>query len=190
MQIHLAKSPRQKIIITVVFTLVFTGAVGALVAWPSITTIKSLAEQIDEQRIELEELYQRGQILKQTLREYEEIKPTIPALNKVYMTKGNELEFITTLEDSALASGVSHDIKLTASDPKKPTNQLQYQLQSSGDLAGFIRYLAALESLDFYVNINTVRLSSLLAQSQKSNQSNVSGDALQAILLATSYFKP
>lgn len=190
MQFHIATTPRHKIIITIAFAVVFTGIVGGVIAWPSITTIKSLAEQINEQRIELEKLYQRGQILKQTLREYEEIKPTIPSLNKVYMTKGNELEFITTLEDSALSSGVSHDIKLTAPDPKKPTNQLQYQLQSTGDLPGFIRYLAALESLDFYVNINTIRLSSLTTQPQQSSQTTQSKDALQAILLATSYFKP
>ena len=77
---------------------------------------------------------------------------------------------------AAAVSGVSYDIKLTANDPKKPTNQLQYQLQTESDLKEFIRYLAQLESLDFYVNVNTLRLSTL------ANRSNNRGPALQAIL--------
>jgi len=184
MQLQLFTNPRQKIMITLAFTLVFAGLILALIAWPSIAAIKNVSEQIYQQRIELEQLYQNGQVLKQTLREYEEIKSAIPTLNRVYLTSGNELDFITTLEEAAAVSGVSYDIKLTANDPKKPTNQLQYQLQTESDLKEFIRYLAQLESLDFYVNVNTLRLSTL------ANRSNNRGPALQAILLATSYFKP
>ncbi|MDP3986327.1 MAG: hypothetical protein Q8P77_02775 [Candidatus Veblenbacteria bacterium] len=190
MRLYLVSTPRHKITFTLVFTTILVAAVVALIAWPSITTIKGLANQIYEQRVELEKLYTRGQVLKQTLKEYEEIKPAIPTLNRVYLTRGNELDFITTLETTATSVGVTHDIKLTTSDPKKSTNQLQYQLQTQSDLPSFIRYLAALEALNFYININTIRLSTGAGDSQRANASTTPGNALQAILLATSYFKP
>jgi len=184
-----ATQPRQKIITAIVFTIGFVGIATALIAYPSINVIKTLSDQIFKQRVELEELYERGQVLKQTLKEYEEIKPIIPTLNQIYLMKGNELEFITTVEKAAADSGVTHDLKLATTDPKKNTNQLQYQLQVNGDLIKFIRYLAELESLNFYVNINTIRLSSPAGSGIQSNQIGTDS-ALQAILLATSFFKP
>lgn len=189
MKLNFNTHPRQKIIIATIFTIVFNGMILGLIAWPSINTIKTLAEQVYEQRVELEKLYQRGQLLKQTLREYEEIKPSLATLNRIYINRGHELEFITTLEETAINNGVTHQIKLTAADPQKQTNnQLQYQLQINGNLTDFIRYLASLEALDFYININTLRLSSLTTNSQATNQP--SPQSIQAILLATSYFKP
>ena len=183
-----ATQPRQKILTAIGFTLVFVGLAVGFIAYPSIRVIKSLSDQIFQQRVELEELYQRGQVLKQTLKEYEEVKPIIPSLNRVYLVKGNELEFITTLENVAVDSNVTHDIKLAAIDPKKTSNQLLYQLQTSGDLINFVHYLINLEALDFYVNINTIRLSSSAGSGIRSNQTGT-GSALQAIILATSYFK-
>lgn len=188
MRFSFIHTPKQKILSVIVFTILFTIAIFSLIAYPSIKIIKQLSDQIYEQRIELEQMYQKGKILKKTLHEYEQIKPIIPSLSRVYLTRGNELEFITSLEELATTSGVIEDKKLAAPDPKKVTNQLQYQLQISGDLKGFIRYLAALEALDFYVNINTVRLSTSTAQ-QTINQT-VTKPALQAILLATSFYKP
>lgn len=182
-------TPRKKITSIISLTVILSGLMMGLIGWPSIKTIMNLSNQIYGQRMELEKLYQRGQVLKQTLREYEEIRPSIPALNRVYLTKGNELDFITTLEEVALSSGVSHDIKLGATDPKKTTNQLAYQLQTGGSITGLIRYLAALESQDFYININTIRISSSLNNDVNVPSGNLSNSVLQAIILATSYFK-
>lgn len=185
--VKFANKPQQKIMVTISVTFILVGLTAGLIAYPSVEIIKTLAEQIYDQRTELEQMYQKGQILKQTLKEYEEVKPTIASLNKVYLEKGNELAFITSLEKVAADNGVSHDIKLNSTSPNKTNDQLQYQLQTSGSLVNFIRYLAALEAQDFYININTIRLSSS-GGNITSNQSTDS--ALQAILLAASYFKP
>ena len=64
-----ATQPRQKIITAIVFTIGFVGIATALIAYPSINVIKTLSDQIFKQRVELEELYERGQVLKQTLKE-------------------------------------------------------------------------------------------------------------------------
>lgn len=189
MKFIFSSTPKQKIAVVISLTVIITGLLMAFIGWPSIKTIIDLSDQIYGQRTELEQLYQRGQVLKQTLREYEEIKPSIPALYSIYLTKGNELEFITTLEEVASASGVSHNIQLGATDPNKTTNQLPFQLQTEGNLNGLIKYLAALESLDFYVNINTIRISSLIGKNSRSTTDNSGNNVLQAILLATSYFK-
>ncbi len=187
-------SPRQKIVASTLLTLSVTAAVIGFVTMPSVRAIRSLADQIYEQRLELEQLYHKGQLLKRTLKQYEEVKPAVHELERIYITRGEELNFITTLEGVADSSGTIQDIKLGAADPKSkaPSNKLPYQLTVEGNLTSLISYLGGLEGLDFYVNIDTLRFSrSSTYSSGRNRPSNLGGTAepLSATLLATSYFK-
>jgi hypothetical protein len=183
-------TPRQKIMLSTAVTLLVTASVLLFVTLPSVRAIRSLADQIFEQRLELERMYHKGQILKHTLKQYEEVKPAVQELSRIYITTGEELQFITTLEGVAQAAGVHQDIKLGAKDPKDKTaaNKLPYQLEIEGNLTSLIAYLGGLESLDFYVNIDTLRFSHGSVSSGH-GQSSGSSEPLTAILLATSYFK-
>lgn len=185
-------SPRQKIVISTAVTLSVTAGMIIFLTYPSIRAIRNLADQIYEQRIELEQLYQKGQLLKRTLKEYEEVKPSVQELQRVYITRGEELNFITTLEGVAQSNDIEQDIKLGSLDPKDKTgvNKLPYQLGISGNLANIIAYLGGLEGLDFYVNIETVRLSRSGGTSSRTTTSTGEVSPLATILLANSYFKP
>ena len=190
MKLSLPRTPRQKIIFSTSLTLVLTGALLAFVTLPSIREIKSLNEQIYAQRSELEKLYQKGQLLKQTLKEYEEIKPTTAALERIYIKRGEELSFITTLEAIANTNQLNQEIKLGTQDPKKLTNQLPIQLEINGSLPKFIHYLASLEALDYYLNIDTLRLNSASRNRARPNDQGNAGTNLTALLLAAAYFRP
>lgn len=145
--------------------------------------IKRLNAEIDTQRFELEALYQKGQSLKQTLKAYAEVKPTIGSLNRVFLERGQELTFITALENIADTTQVTQQIKLSAAATGQTQKELPIQLDLSADVARVIRYLGGLEALDYYVNINTVRLGS-------AGRARAGGGAISALLLASTYFAP
>lgn len=154
----LPSTPRQKIIITTSLTALTILALTAFITWPSIREIRRLNNEIDAQRLELEELYYKGQSLKETLEAYNKVKPTIGSLDRVYVERGQELSVITTLEQVADTTNVKQTIKTNETD--KSTKTMPLQLELMGDLAHIIRYLGGIEALDLYVNIDTIRLGS------------------------------
>jgi len=174
-------TPRHKIIGSIGLTTLALGVLGALVVWPSVQEIQTLNSQIDQQRLQLEELYQKGRNIKKTLEEYHAIKPTLGALDQVYVKHGQELAFITTLEGVASDAGVTQELS-QSSTPNADTNSLSLQLKVGGTLQQILTYLTKVEALDYYVNIDLVRLSRSGDQTNNPN--------LSAIFLATTYVEP
>lgn len=180
--LQLPTTPRQKIILSMSLTALITAGLIAFITWPSMREIKRLNSEIDTQRLELEALYQKGQSLKETLKAYAEVKPTIGTLSRVYVQRGGELAFITSLEAVADTAKVDQQIKLNSTPANQPVNELPIQLDVKTDLTHLISYLGGLEGLDYYVNINTVRLGT-------PGRAQANG-TLTALLLATTYLTP
>lgn len=169
--------------LTVTASLVLLG----FIAWPSIREIINLNERIYQERVELEKLYRKGQILKQTLQDYQDIKPEISKFTSIYVIPGNELDFISTLEKVAQEQKVDQQITLSPADSEaKKTNTLPLQLQISGTLASFLKYLAGVEQLDYYLNIDTLRLTNY----QKRSSAFDDNYSLTTFLLGSAYYKP
>ncbi len=175
-------TPRHKIIGSLGLTALALGILASLVVWPSIQEIHSLNSQIDQQRLQLEELYQKGRNIKKTLEEYRAIKPTLTSLDRVFVKRGQELAFITTLESVAHETGVTQELKQNTAPSPEGNSTLSLQLQLSGTLEHILAYLSRLEALDYYVNIDLVRLS------RSGNQDG--NPTLSAIFLATTYLTP
>lgn len=182
-EVNLATTPRQKIIISSSLTALVTLALIAFVTWPSLVEIKRLSGEIDAQRAELEALYQRGQGLKETLQAYNEVKPTVAALDRIYVKRGEELAFITSLEKTADSSQVEQAIKLTPVNESSSVQPLPLQLDLVTDLNRLIKYLGGLEALDYYVNFDTVRLGNPGRDAAKTT-------ALTTLLIGTSFIRP
>ncbi len=177
----LPSTPRQKIIITSSLTVLTILVLVAFVTWPSIKEIRRLNTEIDAQRLELEELYYKGQSLKETLEAYSKVKPTIGTLDRVYVERGQELGVITTLEQVADSSKIKQTIKTNEVDKSKQTMPLQLELV--GDLTRIINYLGAIEALDLYINIDTVRLGSV-------GRIETKDGALSALIVGNAFYKP
>lgn len=179
-----ALAPRQKITLTSAATGVLIVLLLVFITYPSIKEIRSLNASIDAERIELEAQYVRGQTLKQTLKTYQEVKPNVGELDRVYLKRGQELAFITALEGTADSVHINQQLKLNSPDPQKQ-NELPIELTLSGELPNIIRYLAGLEALDYYIDINTIRL----GQPEFTNNDS-SLSKLNALLTATAFIKP
>lgn len=182
----LAISPRRKITLSLALTGFAILVLLAFVTYPSVLEIKSLNAIIDAERVELEAQYLRGRSLKQTLKTYQDVKQNIGSLNRVYLTRGQELDFITALEHVADSTHVEEQIKLNSPADGQNQSALPIQLTLAGDLTNIIRYLAAVEALDYYVNIDTIRLG---LPSYTGIGASSTGK-LSALLTATTFIKP
>ena len=163
------------------------GLLMVFIIWPSIVDIKSLNQSIEDQQTQLEQLYQKGRNVKKTLEQYREVKPAVTSLDSIYVKRGDELKLITTLEQTAKSQGITQDINQASGSNQAQGDKLQLQLQVTGSLHQLIAYLTALEALDYYVNIDLVRIGTAPTTSK---QPLTSGSKLSAVFLATSYFKP
>ncbi|MFH1866767.1 MAG: type 4a pilus biogenesis protein PilO [Patescibacteria group bacterium] len=185
---HTSK-PQHKITASLVTTLVIVIALVAFIIWPSFTRIKELRGNIMDQRVELERIYLQGQSLKKTVEQYQEIKSTISLLNSVYIKEGKELALIESLEQLAEQQSIDQDIKLATIDPNKNQGKLlPLQLTITGNFNDLITYLAGLESLSYYLNITTLRISA--GSSLGTQFNNTNNTSITALLVANSYYEP
>ncbi|OGF23886.1 hypothetical protein A3H66_01245 [Candidatus Falkowbacteria bacterium RIFCSPLOWO2_02_FULL_45_21] len=151
---------KNKIIVNLVgFTLILFSLIYSVVI-PSARDIRAMSKDIEEQRIDLEEKYLKGQSLRQLRENLKQIQPKLDLFDKIFINKNRELEFITTLENEANKAQVSQRINLSA--PRAAENQEfqknNLQLYAQGGFIRQLTYLLNLESLSYYVNVKLLEL--------------------------------
>src|SRR3989338_782682 len=151
---------KNKIIVNLVgFTLILFFLIYSVVI-PSARDIRAMSKDIEEQRIDLEEKYLKGQSLRQLRENLKQIQPKLDLFDKIFINKNRELEFITTLENEANKAQVSQRINLSA--PRAAENQEfqknNLQLYAQGGFIRQLTYLLNLESLSYYVNVKLLEL--------------------------------
>ena len=153
---------KNKIIATLVgFVLIISGLIYFIVV-PTVKDIKTRGGAIEEQVIDLEKKYIRGNSLRQLTENLKKIEPRLSSLDQIFINKNRELEFITTLENKANETQISQKINLsppnTAENIEFQKNSLQ--LFTNGEFTKQLKYLIKLESLNYYINIKSLELSS------------------------------
>jgi len=127
---------------------------------PTTREIKIMGNDIEAQRVDLEKKYIKGQSLKQLTENLKKIEPKLELLDKVFVIKNHELEFITTLENQANKNQISQKINL--SPPQATENpgleKISLQLYAKGEFIKQLKYLMDLESLNYYINIKSLEL--------------------------------
>ena len=151
---------KNKIITSLIgFLLIIFGLIYFIVI-PTVKDIKAMGKSIEEQRVDLEKKYIKGNSLRRLTENLKEIEPKLSLLDQIFINKNRELEFITTIENEANKSQVSQKINL--SSPKGTENQEfqknNLQLFTKGGFNRQLRYLMNLESLSYYINIKSLEL--------------------------------
>jgi len=169
-------SLKRKILISIILVLLFTGLIAYFIIWPTVRDIRKISQSIYLERLDLEKKYQRGQLLRKTLADFEKIKPEREKLTSIFITEGKELDFITTLEKVALINNVNQEIKLKAEEKIKNGEGAKSYLTTplavniSGNFIDVLKYLNSLQMLRYYFNIANFSLSSASANN------NVTGE--------------
>lgn len=138
-----------------------------LIIKPAASEIKSITVSVRTQKEKLEKLYVAGQLLKTTQEQYQKIESQISEVSKIFITQGQELEFITRLEEIALKNNLIQKIDLqepiieenqTKDQKDRQYETLPLRLNISGNYPNLLKYLTNLESLDYYINIENFRI--------------------------------
>lgn len=129
---------------------------------PAVKEIKTIGNSLEEQREYLEKQYGKSQNLKKTAESLNKIESKLKLLDRVFINKNRELEFITSLEDKANLNQINQKINLNS--PPTTNNEdfqiINLQLYSEGEFIKQLKYLMDLESLSYYINIKSLELSS------------------------------
>jgi len=153
---------RKRITLSVVGFFIFIFAVVYFVIFPSIRDIKNIKNEIESQRLELERRYVKGQSLRKMTEKLKRAEEKVYVLDQVFIGPDAGLEFITALEGAAGKNGVNQKINLLSQAPVDNGfyKIVPLQLSSQGEISRQMSYLVSLETLNYYVNIKSLELSS------------------------------
>ncbi len=151
-----------KITISMIAVLIFIVIIILFVIVPTINDIKNISSSIYQERIELEKKYLRGQLLKKTVSDFEAIKPQQDILDEIFIKDGEELRFVSILEDLADNNGVRQSLELQTKniEEKKGIKYIPLKITVSGKFQQVMSYLNDLEMLKYYFNISDIRIAS------------------------------
>lgn len=170
---------KNKIILSIGSFFIFIFIVIYFVIFPSIRDIKNIRDDIEAQRVDLERKYVKGQSLKSLSEKLAKAEEKIHVLDQVFIGEEDGLEFVTTLEGIAGKNNIKQKINLL---PSLVTDSSYYQLVPlqlfpQGNFNQLLDYLTGLETLNYYINIKSLDLSSssrTVALETEAPQGNVS----------------
>ncbi len=175
---------KYKIIAAVMVVIVISGLIYYFVILPTINDIKSISSSVYLERLDLEKKYLRGQLLKKTMEDFEKIKPEKKRLSRIFVKKGQELEFITALEKISSNHGLEQSLKLGANQNLTNTYYpTRLEVSVKGEFIDFLKYLNNLEKFDYYYNIDSITISS---DSQRGN----TGDFVNSVIAGKIFVQP
>ncbi|MCK4554354.1 type 4a pilus biogenesis protein PilO [Candidatus Parcubacteria bacterium] len=182
---------KKKISISIVIFILIIGGLIYFVVMPTINDIKKMGEEIENLRIDLEQKYIKGQSLRQLTENLKKIEPQLVILDQIFIKQNYELEFITKLEEIADQNNVSQTINLdTAKINKDKSYQtLPLRLSMRGNYKNIMNYLISMEALNYYINIDSMDLSSASAKLSATPEVQTTFSNISLTISANTYWK-
>lgn len=166
----------QKILSLTIIALAGIAAICVFIVLPCIKKMKEITQQVYFVRKDLEARYERGQSIRKTADDLRIIEPAISRLSLAYIKRDEELKFITLLEVLAKQNNLEQTINNLTFKEEKVANAkivvVPVEIILGGDFADILKYISALEQLDYYVNLDNVALRPAAAGAA---QANISG---------------
>lgn len=177
--------------ITVAAFLVLIAGLIYFIIIPSINNIHEMGAKINDLRLDLEDKYQKGQSLKQLNKNLAIIEEKINYLDNALLPSGKELEFISAMEN--LAEEKKVNIKVTLGDVKKYKKYnfsvMPVNFSAEGSYQNLYNFIAALESLDYYLNIQQLEINANNKSDFNSSELTNNKAGITASISANSYWK-
>ncbi|PLX28000.1 hypothetical protein C0583_02070 [Candidatus Parcubacteria bacterium] len=168
--------PKQIMLITVIIFLVALFAFVYLLIIPQIEKIKEKRVTIANTKIEINKNTQEEENLSTQKSKLESIEDQLEQLDKVFINRNKELEFITTLEGVAAKNNVEQNIDLKAftNNTKEGYVSIPLNITVSGNYYNVISYIQNIESLSYYFNITNLSLNTNSSQVESYSNINAS----------------
>ncbi|MFC1703120.1 type 4a pilus biogenesis protein PilO [Patescibacteria group bacterium] len=133
------------------------------VVLPSTFTIRELRDGINGEHAKIQDRYHRRGQLKETLLNLNEIKGGVGSLTSVAIKEGEALQFVQALEEIATRNGVEQEIQLRTVNQTELSDwelEVPITIIVEGEYVGILNYMRELESLPYYIIVNSFNVSS------------------------------
>jgi len=168
-------SPKQSLVTVILVVLLIWVGFGLAVYYFLASDIKKINQEFAEKKLDLAQLDYNARNLDYFISDYDKVKDDIAPLEAVIFGKEETIVFIEKLEKIAVDYSISQSIDLgTQTEEESPKGQkqeekpaqskssayeiLDFRLELRGSFPNVVKYLQALESLNNYVNINSISL--------------------------------
>ncbi|MFH1046987.1 MAG: hypothetical protein V1738_01690 [Patescibacteria group bacterium] len=152
----------RKIIGTTAVLLLIALAIAGGIIVPTVMRIRSLADELAEQQMEIERQYTLRSYAKQTLADIAEAQTKFDKVKSTSIIEGQELNFIKALEHAATISGVEQQINLETVNEVELTlweREIPLKLRVQGPFPSVMSWLNEIEHLNYYVLFDTISIS-------------------------------
>jgi Tfp pilus assembly protein PilO len=152
---------RSKIIISFLGFFLIILSIIFFVVVPSVRDIVNIKNNIEEQRLELERKYVKGQSLRNLSKKIETVEKRMDEVNNIFVDIDKGLEFITALENLAESKKIIQKINITLDNESggDEFEKIPIQLYTQGIFKNQMEYLLGIELMDYYININSIEIS-------------------------------
>ena len=153
----------QKIVIIITITLFVIASITFLIILPTIRDIQEINKEILFEKKSLETKFLSGQYYTKVYQDFKAIEPEIKKIQGVYIKKGEELNFITNIENISDRHGLEQKItrlNTNADSNKENLETLVLDVRLTGGFTQIMEFLSDLESLKYYFNIFNISFSS------------------------------
>ncbi|MCK4553817.1 type 4a pilus biogenesis protein PilO [Candidatus Parcubacteria bacterium] len=182
---------KKKIFVSIIIFILIIGGLVYFVVIPTINDIKKMGKKIENQRIDLEQKYIKGQSLRQLTENLKKIEPQLVVLDQIFIKQDYELEFITKLEEIADQNNVAQTINLNTAkiNKDKSYQALPLRLSTRGNYKNIMNYLISMEALNYYINIDSMDLSSASTKLSATPEAQTTFSNISLTISANTYWK-
>ncbi len=151
----------QKIIMIITITFFVIASIAFLIILPTIRDIQEINKEILFEKKSLEAKFLSGQYYTKVYQDFKAIEPEIKKIQGVYIKKGEELNFITDIENISDARGLEQKIiRVNTNSNNENLETLTLDVRLTGGFTQIMEFLSDLESLKYYFNIFNISFSS------------------------------
>jgi len=146
------------IVTLMLISVALTGAVGV----PTVLSINHLKKNIAEESLNIEKVYATRRLTQSTENVLADIHRRLALMNAFDVVEGQELTFISALENAAADSRIKQSLQLETANQKELTpwkKEIPLKITAEGDYRDMIVYLHKIESLPFYLIVSDLRIS-------------------------------
>ena len=175
------RSPKNRMILILVFTVLIGALEIIFVTIPSIKEIKQTKEEIVGQIDYANKLLLAGQTINRLQADIKRITPFLDKFNQIFIRPEEQLSFIISLEDLAKNKGVTAELSISdlPKGPKEETVSVPLDMRVQSSFPELVAFLIELQKLDYYINIKTISL----------NSGGANGENISSILRSTTYWQ-
>jgi len=151
----------QRLSTTITVMIILAFILGLAVGLPAVLSIRVITGQMADENLQIEKAYALRRLTSNTEAVVANAHKRIASLGQMDIVEGDELTFISDMENAAAESKITQDLQLETVnqiDINAWEKEIPLKLKASGDFSGIIVYLHKIEALPFYIILRNLKI--------------------------------